>query len=461
MSREITHRRRRRPRHHGCRHRGGARPQRLRRRRRRGRRAATLTRGRDHVAELDRPGRRAGQAHRGRAARPCSAGSASPPTSRTSPTADLVVEAVPEHLDLKREIFGKLDTICGPDAILATNTSSLSVTEISVATAHPRRVVGMHFFNPAPVQTFVEVVRTVVTAQDVVDDVVALARAPRQAAGRRRRQGRLHRQRAAVRLPQPRRVDVRAALRHPRGHRRRDAARLRLPDGPARAAGPDRARHRLRDPRHDVQAGPRPPARADPDPQADGHRRPAAAARPAGASTPSEAGLLGRRRRRADARSTARREVRRRDPSRRVGVVGSGTMATGIVEVFAKAGYDVVVRGPRRGQGREAVARRSRRAWRRRCSAASSPRRPATRRSAGSPGRPSLDDLADVDLVVEAVVEDLVGQDGAVREPRRDLQAGRHPRHDHLARCRSSSAPRRPVARGTSSGCTSSTRRRS
>ncbi len=88
---------------------------------------------------------------------------------------DLVVEAVPEHLDLKREIFGKLDSIVGPDAILATNTSSLSVTEISVATHNPRRVVGMHFFNPAPVLKFVEVIRTVVTDDGVVDDVKALA----------------------------------------------------------------------------------------------------------------------------------------------------------------------------------------------------------------------------------------------------------------------------------------------
>ena len=88
---------------------------------------------------------------------------------------DLVVEAVPEHLDLKREIFGKLDSIVRPDAILATNTSSLSVTEISVATHNPRRVVGMHFFNPAPVLKFVEVIRTVVTEDEVVGDVTALA----------------------------------------------------------------------------------------------------------------------------------------------------------------------------------------------------------------------------------------------------------------------------------------------
>jgi len=88
---------------------------------------------------------------------------------------DLVVEAVPEQLDLKRDIFAQLDKIVRPDAILATNTSSLSVTEISVATQNPRRVVGMHFFNPAPVLKFVEVIRTVVTEDSVVADVKALA----------------------------------------------------------------------------------------------------------------------------------------------------------------------------------------------------------------------------------------------------------------------------------------------
>jgi 3-hydroxybutyryl-CoA dehydrogenase len=75
----------------------------------------------------------------------------------------LVVEAVPENLDLKRSIFGALDEICPPDTILATNTSSLSVTEIAVATARPGKVVGLHFFNPAPVMKLVEVVRSVVT----------------------------------------------------------------------------------------------------------------------------------------------------------------------------------------------------------------------------------------------------------------------------------------------------------
>ena len=89
---------------------------------------------------------------------------------------ELVIEAVPEHLALKREVFAQVDRIVAADAVLATNTSSLSVTELAVATENPRRVVGIHFFNPAPVQGFVEVVQTVVSEQQVVDDVVALVR---------------------------------------------------------------------------------------------------------------------------------------------------------------------------------------------------------------------------------------------------------------------------------------------
>ena len=90
--------------------------------------------------------------------------------------ADLVIEAVSENLDLKKEIFSTVDAIVAPHAILASNTSSLSVTDIAVATHRPANVVGIHFFNPAPVQAFVEIVRTVVTSQEVVDEAEAFAR---------------------------------------------------------------------------------------------------------------------------------------------------------------------------------------------------------------------------------------------------------------------------------------------
>jgi 3-hydroxybutyryl-CoA dehydrogenase len=83
---------------------------------------------------------------------------------------DLVTEAVPERLDVKLELFADLDAICGPDTILATNTSSLPVTRIAAATSRAERVVGLHFFNPAPVMALVEVIHTVLT-----DDAVVLA----------------------------------------------------------------------------------------------------------------------------------------------------------------------------------------------------------------------------------------------------------------------------------------------
>src|SRR4051794_37479911 len=91
--------------------------------------------------------------------------------------ADLVVEAVVESLSVKMQLVKQLEAIVSEDAILATNTSSLSVTEISTANSHPGRVIGVHFFNPAPVQRFVEIVRTVVTEPSVLEDVSALVQA--------------------------------------------------------------------------------------------------------------------------------------------------------------------------------------------------------------------------------------------------------------------------------------------
>ena len=93
-----------------------------------------------------------------------SPGSRSPPSSTTSPDCDLVIEAVLEEPDVKREVFAELDRILRPDAILATNTSALSVTELAAASGTPERVVGMHFFNPAPLMPLVEVVRTELTS---------------------------------------------------------------------------------------------------------------------------------------------------------------------------------------------------------------------------------------------------------------------------------------------------------
>jgi 3-hydroxybutyryl-CoA dehydrogenase len=88
---------------------------------------------------------------------------------------DLVIEAVLEELELKREVFAELDRVTRPDAVLATNTSALSVSEIAAGTQRPERVVGMHFFNPAPVLPLVEIVRTPQSSDDAVDAAYAWA----------------------------------------------------------------------------------------------------------------------------------------------------------------------------------------------------------------------------------------------------------------------------------------------
>ncbi len=90
--------------------------------------------------------------------------------------ADVVIEAVPEKLELKRSIFAKLDAACRPDALLATNTSSLSITRIAEACQRPERVLGMHFFNPVHIMKLVEVVRAAQTAPDAATLALELSR---------------------------------------------------------------------------------------------------------------------------------------------------------------------------------------------------------------------------------------------------------------------------------------------
>ena len=88
---------------------------------------------------------------------------------------DLVVEAAIENMKIKREIFAELDEICKPETILASNTSSLSITEVASATNRPDKVIGMHFFNPAPVMKLVEVIRGIATSQETFDFVKELS----------------------------------------------------------------------------------------------------------------------------------------------------------------------------------------------------------------------------------------------------------------------------------------------
>ncbi len=87
-----------------------------------------------------------------------------------------VIEAAPESIELKRDLFGKLDALCDPATIFASNTSSLSITAIGAATSRPEQVVGMHFFNPAPLLKLVEVVAGQYTSAATIEATVALAR---------------------------------------------------------------------------------------------------------------------------------------------------------------------------------------------------------------------------------------------------------------------------------------------
>ena len=317
---------------------------------------------------------------------------------------DLVVEAVVEHLDLKRQIFRELDDIVRPDAVLATNTSSLSVTEISAATARPARVVGMHFFNPAPVQAFVEVIRTVVTEPQVVADVTELAHKLGKnpvAAGDKAGFianallfGYLNHAVSMYESHYATREDIDAAMRLGCGYPMGPLALLDL-------IGLDTAYEILdtmyRQGRNRLHA-PAPILKQM-----------------------VTAGLLGRKTGRGfytydapdspivvDDAETPRPDAapQQRRPINSIGVVGSGTMATGIIEVFAKAGVDVtyVTRSAEKVEKvRESVTRSLEKAVQR-GKLEEKERDEALGHLRGST---SLDDLAQVDLVVEAIAEDL------------------------------------------------------
>jgi 3-hydroxybutyryl-CoA dehydrogenase len=90
--------------------------------------------------------------------------------------ADIVIEAIIEKLEAKTELFAKLDQITRPDCILASNTSSISITKIAAATKRPEKVIGMHFMNPVPVMTLVEVIRGIATSDETWQQVEDLSR---------------------------------------------------------------------------------------------------------------------------------------------------------------------------------------------------------------------------------------------------------------------------------------------
>jgi len=317
---------------------------------------------------------------------------------------DLVVEAVVEQVALKRAVFAELDGLVSPDTILATNTSSLSVTEISAGTSAPDRVIGMHFFNPAPIQEFVEVIRTVVTAPDVVEDTLAvvhrLGKNPVVAGDRAGfianalLFGYLNHAASMYETRYASRGDLDAAMR----------LGCRYPMGPLALLdliGLDTAYEILETmyrQRRDRLHAPAPILKQM-----------------------VTAGLLGRKTGRGfytyegpdshlvvdDVETSGADDVPRlRRPVQTVGVVGSGTMAAGIVEVFATAGFDVlhVSRGDDRSAAvREAVTRSLDKAVQR------GRLEPNAKDDALARIRSSirLDHLSTADIVVEAITEEI------------------------------------------------------
>jgi len=317
--------------------------------------------------------------------------------------ADLVVEAIPEDLDTKRDLFGRLDKITPPHAILATNTSSLSVTDIAVATSRPARVAGLHFFNPAPVQAFVEVVTTVVTDPDVVEDLEGLARSLGKepvVIGDRAGFianallfGYLNQAVTMYEANYASREDIDAAMRLGCGYPMGPLALLDL-------IGLDTAyqildtiyrqsRDRLYAPapilKQMVTAGLRGRKTGR------GFYTYAAPNSPEVVDDSVAAGAAG---------GVAPR------PVRTVGVVGSGTMATGIAEVMAKGGFDVTLVARSESSLTRALGTLDKSLEK----AVQRGKLEAVDRDAiraRVTGSASLDSLADVDLVVEAVVEEI------------------------------------------------------
>ena len=318
-------------------------------------------------------------------------------------SADLVVEAIPEDLDTKRDLFGRLDKITPPHAILASNTSSLSVTEIAVATSRPARVAGLHFFNPAPVQAFVEVVRTVVTDPSVIDDLVSMARSLGKepvVIGDRAGFianallfGYLNQAVSMYEANYASREDIDAAMRLGCGYPMGPLALLDLIGLDTAYQILDTMYRQSRDRLH----APAPILKQMVTAGLKGRKTGRGFYTYAGPNSPEivEDG----------AAATVDSSVEPL-PVQRVGVVGSGTMATGIAEVLAKGGFDVTLVARSESSLARALATLDKSlekaVQRGKLEAAD---RDAIR--ARVTGAASLDALAQADLVVEAVVEEI------------------------------------------------------
>ncbi|MBM4827650.1 MULTISPECIES: 3-hydroxyacyl-CoA dehydrogenase family protein [Actinomycetes] len=318
--------------------------------------------------------------------------------------ADLVIEVAPESYEIKQQIFRELDGIVRPDAVLATGTNALSVTRLAADSAHPERVLGLHFFNPAPAMKLVEVVSSVLTAPAAVTAVTDLAldlgKEP-VAVGDRPGFvadgllfGYLNQAAAMYEARYASREDIDAAMRLGCG----------LPMGPLALLdliGIDTARTVLEamySASRDRLHAPAPILKQLSEAGLTGRKAgrgfytyeaPGSGTVVADALTPRE-----------DGPSAAGR------PVRSVGVAGSGTMASGIAEVFAKAGFEVVLAARSEEKAQAAKARigksLSRSVDKGRMTAEAAANTLDLIRATGT-----YDDFADVDLAVEAVAEDL------------------------------------------------------
>ncbi|MFD9206327.1 3-hydroxyacyl-CoA dehydrogenase family protein [Streptomyces sioyaensis] len=318
--------------------------------------------------------------------------------------ADLVIEVVPEDYELKRQVFAGLDAVVRADTILATGTNALSVTRLAADSQRPERVLGVHFFNPAPAMKLVEVVSSVLTAPTAVAAVTELARDLGKdpiAVGDRPGFvadgllfGYLNQAAAMYEAKYATREDIDAAMRLGCG----------LPMGPLALLdliGVDTARTVLEAMYAESQDRLHAPAPI--------------------LGQLAEAGLTGRKAGRgfytydapgsgtavpdAESPATADELAAGRTVSS-VGVAGSGTMASGIAEVFAKAGFKVVLAARSLEKAEKAKARIAKSLGRSvdkgRMSAEARDTALASITPAGA-----LDAFADVDLAVEAVAEDL------------------------------------------------------
>ncbi|MFF4535409.1 3-hydroxyacyl-CoA dehydrogenase family protein [Streptomyces aureus] len=318
--------------------------------------------------------------------------------------ADLVIEVTPESYDIKQQVFRALDGIVRPEAILATGTNALSVTRLAADSARPERVLGLHFFNPAPAMKLVEVVSSVLTApaavSAVTDLAVELGKEP-VAVGDRPGFvadgllfGYLNQAAAMYEAKYASREDIDAAMKLGCG----------LPMGPLALLdliGVDTARTVLEAmyaESHDRLHAPAPILKQLSEAGLTGRKSgrgfysyeaPGSDAVVRDALTPLEGAVL-----------AEGREIRS------VGVAGSGTMASGIAEVFAKAGYEVVLAARTEEKAETAKARigksLARSVDRGRMTAEAAARTLELITPTGS-----YDDFADVDLALEAVAEDL------------------------------------------------------